>query len=78
MNATAAVHVLTRYAFKVFSLRRIFHVPFANNTGSMHVLENAGYIREGVMRRSAVKEGIVLDQALYAITDQEGLAPTES
>ena len=76
--ATAAVQGLTRYGFKVFSLTRIFAVPFANNPGSMHVLKNAGYVREGVMRRSAVKEGIVLDQVLYAITDKEGLAPTES
>ncbi len=76
--ASAAVRGLTRYGFKVFSLTRIFAVPFANNPGSMCVLENAGYIREGLMRRSTVKEGIVLDQVLYAITDKEGLAPTES
>jgi [ribosomal protein S5]-alanine N-acetyltransferase len=30
------------------------------------VLEKAGYVREGLMRRSAVKEGAILDQLLYA------------
>ena len=35
------------------------------------MLEKAGYAREGVMSRSAIKEGIVLDQVLYAITDMD-------
>jgi RimJ/RimL family protein N-acetyltransferase len=34
-------------------------------------LEKCGYIREGIMRRSAIKEGVVLDQALYALTDRD-------
>jgi hypothetical protein len=37
----------------------------------LETVETAGYVREGVMRRSVIKEGIVLDQALYAITDQD-------
>ena len=69
--ATAAVQALTDYGFKVLGLIRIFAVPFANNLASMRVLEKAGYVREGVMRRSAIKEGVVLDQVLYAITDQD-------
>jgi RimJ/RimL family protein N-acetyltransferase len=32
----------------------------------MRVLEKAGFEREGVMRSSAVKNGVVLDQVLYA------------
>jgi RimJ/RimL family protein N-acetyltransferase len=67
--ATAAVRGLTDYGFAAFGLTRIFAVPFANNPASTRVLEKAGYIREGVMRRSAIKEGIILDQVLYAITD---------
>src|ERR687894_193418 len=72
--ATAAVQGLTHYGFRVLGLTRIFAVSFANNLRSMRVLEKAGYIREGVMRRSAVKEGMLLDQVLYAVTDKEGLA----
>jgi RimJ/RimL family protein N-acetyltransferase len=37
----------------------------------MRVLEKCGYVREGTMRRSAIKEGVVLDQVLYAMTDQD-------
>jgi [ribosomal protein S5]-alanine N-acetyltransferase len=69
--ATAAVQALTGYGFETFGLTRIFAVPFANNPASMRVLEKAGYLREGVMRRSAIKEGVVLDQVLYAITDHD-------
>jgi RimJ/RimL family protein N-acetyltransferase len=30
------------------------------------VLEKAGFVREGLMRRSAVKNGDILDQILFA------------
>jgi [ribosomal protein S5]-alanine N-acetyltransferase len=69
--ATFAVRALTDHGFKAFGLTRIFAVPFTSNPASMRVLEKADYVREGVMRRSAIKEGIVRDQILYAITDQD-------
>lgn len=68
---TAAVRGLTRYGFQNFDLTRIYAVPFARNVASCRVLEKAGYVREGMMRRSAVKDGVVLDQILYAATDEE-------
>jgi len=71
--ATAAVRALSTYGFKELGLTRIFAVPLISSTASMRVLENAGYIREGVLRRSAVKEGIVIDQVLYALTDMDVL-----
>ena len=69
--ATAAVRALSTYGFKELSLTRIFAVPLISSTASMRVLEKAGYVREGVLRRSAIKEGIVLDQVLYALTDMD-------
>lgn len=56
----------TQYAFEALGLVRVFAVPFVTSTRSSRVLEKAGYVREGLMRRSAVKEGIILDQLLYA------------
>jgi ribosomal-protein-alanine N-acetyltransferase len=56
----------TQYAFAQLALTRIFAVPFATTAASARVLEKAGYVREGLMRRSAVKEGVLLDQLLYA------------
>jgi len=68
---TAAVRALTRYGFEQFSLTRVYAVPFATNVASHRVLEKAGYVREGLLRRSAVKKDIVLDQVLYAMTDHD-------
>jgi len=68
---TAAVRALTRYGFEQFSLTRVYAVPFATNVASHRVLEKAGYVREGLLRRSAVKNDIVLDQVLYAMTDRD-------
>ena len=68
---TAAARALTAYGFEAFDLARIFAVPFANNHASIRILEKCGYVREGTMRRSTIKEGVVLDQALYAVTDRD-------
>jgi [ribosomal protein S5]-alanine N-acetyltransferase len=74
---TAAVRALTGYGFEALNLTRIFAVPFASSSASIRVLEKCGYIREGTMRRSAIKEGVVIDQVLYALTDTD-LARTPS
>lgn len=65
--ATAAVRGFTPWAFSAFPLSRIFAVPFLTNSASCRVLENAGYVREGVLRSSAIKEGVLLHQAMYAV-----------
>jgi RimJ/RimL family protein N-acetyltransferase len=44
----------------------VFAVPFAHNAASCRALEKAGYVREGLMRRSAIKDGQILDQLIYA------------
>lgn len=68
---TAALRTFTGYAMATFELTRVYAVPFARNRASCRVLEKAGYIREGLMRRSAIKDGVVLDQVLYARTDRD-------
>src|SRR3712207_1614482 len=68
---TAAVRAVTSYGFEALNLTRIFAVPFASSSASIRVLKKCGYIREGRMRRSAIKEGVVLDQVLYALTDRD-------
>jgi len=56
----------TRYGFEHLELARVFAMPFVRTSRSARVLEKAGYVREGVMRHSAVKDGVLLDQLLYA------------
>jgi [ribosomal protein S5]-alanine N-acetyltransferase len=64
--ATRAVCASTEWAFTEYKLTRVFALVFAYNTASIRVLEKAGFQREGVLRRSAVKNGVILDQAIYA------------
>jgi len=69
---TSAVAAVTRLAFdRHEDLRRIYAVPFAWSTASMRVLEKAGYRLEGRMRQSAIKDGDVTDQFLYAVVRDE-------
>ena len=69
--ATRALVGFTRHAFVAYELERLFAVPLAANAASCRVLEKAGYRLEGRMRRSAVKDGVVQDQLLYAIVRGE-------
>lgn len=64
--ATHALVAVTEYAFATLELERVFAEPFAQNAASCRVLAKAGYTVEGLMRRSAIKDGKVLDQYLYA------------
>jgi RimJ/RimL family protein N-acetyltransferase len=63
---TEAVRAFVDDSFDRFSLRRIFALPYAHNPASCRVLEKAGFQLEGTMRQSAIKEGRVSDQRLYA------------
>ncbi|MGC1273459.1 MAG: GNAT family protein [Planctomycetaceae bacterium] len=66
---TTAVKVLTRHALTALGFRRLYAWAFGPNVASQRVLEKAGYVREGLLRRSAIKHGEVLDQTLYAFVD---------
>ena len=63
---TRAVLATSGWAFEHYKLTRIFAMTFSHNVASMRVLEKAGFEREGTLRRSAVKNGVILDQVLYA------------
>jgi RimJ/RimL family protein N-acetyltransferase len=64
--ASRAVTAMSDWALDHYNLTRVFAVAFAHNAASVRVLEKAGFEREGVLRRSAIKNGLVLDQILYA------------
>ena len=69
--ATEAVAAVTRYAIATHGLTRVFALPFASNAASCRVLEKAGYVLEGHLRRSAIKDGQVIDQRQYAFIAPE-------
>ena len=64
--ATEALAAVTRYAIAQHQLTRVFAVPFAYNMASCRVLEKAGYVLEARLRRSAIKDGAIVDQFQYA------------
>lgn len=63
---TEALEAVTQHALDAHGLLRVFAVPYAWNEASFRVLEKAGYLREARLRRSAIKDGQVVDQLLYA------------
>ncbi len=73
---TSALKATTPYAHEAYHLIRIFAVPFIENLASIRVLEKADYRREGIMRRSAYKDGRFLDEVLYAFV-AEGWTPNK-
>jgi RimJ/RimL family protein N-acetyltransferase len=63
---TEALRLVTDHVFDTLNMLRLFALPFADNAGSIRVLEKAGYVREAVLRASSVKYGQPRDQLLYA------------
>ena len=57
----------TAYTFQEYPVSRIFAEPYLDNEASRRVLEKAGFSLEGVMRRNVIKDGLIQDQALYAL-----------
>ena len=64
--ATEAVKQLCTFLFTSTDILRIFAEPFAENIASRRVLEKNDFQCEGILRKNAVKNGIVRDMALYA------------
>lgn len=63
---TSALEMVTPHLLATFGLSRIFALPFTGNAASVRVLEKAGYVREGHLRQCAIKDGVIVDQYLYA------------
>lgn len=65
--ATQAVNLIVEYGFNTMELNRIEAGIFEHNTASMHVLEKNGFQKEGVARKVAVKNDVVIDEHRYAL-----------
>ena len=64
--ATEALVGMTEHVFANSDVCRLFGAVFEHNVASARVLEKAGYVLEGRLRKSVVKDGQVLDSLLYA------------
>jgi RimJ/RimL family protein N-acetyltransferase len=65
--ATEALIAVTDYAFSNYDVCRLFAHVFDWNGPSARVLGKAGYVFEGRLRRSVIKDGKTIDQLAYAI-----------
>lgn len=63
---TEALAAVTRFAIETHHLTRVYALPYARNAASCRVLEKAGFTLEARLRRSAVKDGEIIDQMQYA------------
>jgi RimJ/RimL family protein N-acetyltransferase len=64
--ATEAITAVTSWALNTLNLKRVFAQPYADNLASCRALEKAGFAFEGTLRHSAIKEGVLRDQRMYA------------
>ena len=61
-----ALKQMTDYVFQNFpDLMRLWAAVFEHNKPSMRVLEKAGYEFEGIRRKAAIKNGVVIDEYIY-------------
>lgn len=72
---SAAAMAVSRFALAHFDLVRLEAPVFAWNAPSMRVLEKCGFVREGVLRSSAIKDGHIIDRVMYALISGGGLMP---
>ena len=62
-----AVRQVTDWAFAALPEITRIHAPiFSWNEGSQAVARKCGYVREGLLRQSAIKDGGVIDRVLWA------------
>jgi RimJ/RimL family protein N-acetyltransferase len=65
--ATAALTAVTAHAFRSQpELQRLYALSSAGNVASARVLAKAGYRIEGKLRRSALQDGVLVDQLLHS------------
>lgn len=62
-----AIRLFTEELFSRHTVHRVWAAPFERNSGSRRALEKAGFLREGLLRESAWKDGAFLNTVLYSL-----------
>lgn len=68
---THTVKEMVSYGFKNFGFERIFGRVYGSNTGSIRVLEKAGFVFEAHLIRTVFKYGRFEDEIIYGIRREE-------
>jgi RimJ/RimL family protein N-acetyltransferase len=64
---TDAVGAMVAHAFTRTRWLRLFATIFDSNQASMRVLEKNGFVLEAIHRKALMKEGVLMDEHLYAL-----------
>jgi len=64
---TEACKLVTHYGLHTLDFHRLHTDVFEHNIGSMKVLENCGYKKEGIFEKSIIKDEVIYDEHRYAI-----------
>jgi ribosomal-protein-alanine N-acetyltransferase len=62
-----AIKLFVNYAFTNLDIVRLQAGVSSNNPRSMRVLEKAGFIKEGILKSSIIKNGLILDEHIYGL-----------
>lgn len=65
--ATKAVELTVKFGFNKLKLKRIYAKVDEDNIQSRRVLENAGFEKEGILRKNVLRDGKFYDEYRYAI-----------
>lgn len=84
--ATQAAQAYSRYIMRAMPIHRLQSYVFAWNSASMRVLVKTGFSHDATLKRSAVKDGTIVDEWVFGLTDEQlralgdstQLFPTES
>jgi RimJ/RimL family protein N-acetyltransferase len=64
---TEAVKQMVEYAFDNFPLQKIYTPVFEFNAASIRVLQKAGFEREAVLKKAAIKNEKIVDLHYYSV-----------
>jgi len=68
---TRAVVLLSRWAFSGMGLGRLTLLAHPDNEGSQRVAERAGFVREGLLRDYALRNGEREDMIMYSLLPRD-------
>lgn len=66
--ATEAVRLITEYGFQKLGLIRIYSGVFESNKPSMRVLEKNGFMKDCVLKKTIIKNDIIMNEHRYSKT----------
>lgn len=69
-SKSACLQTLT-FAFKDLGLNRVWLKVLANNTIALNLYKKLGFIKEGMLRESAYKSGMFIDEIIMSVLSTE-------